>query len=215
MTARAYVNQIVKKVKCSKQKRDEIRRQLLADIHMEMEQGKSLEAVMLRMGRPIAIAEEFNANLPEQEHKKHKRRVVAKVVAGIAAFLAVAVLAASWFLPVELEFGSSGLYAEATLERQGKEVVRLLDADDYEALRGCSDGEMRKLLTKEAIDSAKKQVGADWGGFQEFGKCYMAELKQRGKIWAVVQMNAAYENIGVTYTLFFNKDMELSGLYMK
>ena len=28
-------------------------------------------------------------------------------------------------------------------------------------------------------------------------------------------INAAYENIGVTYTLFFNDDRKLSGLYIK
>ena len=57
MTAETYVNQIVKKVKCSKQKREEIRRELLSDIRMDMEQGTSLKAVMLRIGEPIAVAD--------------------------------------------------------------------------------------------------------------------------------------------------------------
>lgn len=65
------------------------------------------------------------------------------------------------------------------------------------------------------IDKAKEQTGKDWGTLIDFGKCYMVEQKQQGKVMAVVQMNAAYEKIGVTYTLFFNEDMELTGLYMK
>ncbi len=66
MTAETYVNQIVKKVKCPKQKRSEIAKQLLADIYTELEQGEQLERIMLRMGEPIAVAEEFNQNLPEE-----------------------------------------------------------------------------------------------------------------------------------------------------
>ena len=60
MTAETYVKQIVKKVKCSRKKREEIRRQLLADINLEVEQGEALDKVILRMGEPISIADEFN-----------------------------------------------------------------------------------------------------------------------------------------------------------
>ncbi len=55
MTAQVYVNQIVKKVKCSRKKREEIRRQLLADMEAEIEQGVPLDVVMIRMGEPIAM----------------------------------------------------------------------------------------------------------------------------------------------------------------
>lgn len=215
MTAQTYVNQIVKKVKCSKRKREEIRRQLLADIQAEIEQGTSLDAVMLRMGEPVAIAEEFNQNLSDQERRKYKRGFVGKAAAGAATVFAVLILAAAWFLPVNLRFGSSGLFTEAAVETQSKEVIRMLDAEDYEALQTCMDVRMQKILTKEVIEEAKEQAGADWGEFQEFGKCYMTEQRQQGRTRAVVQMNAAYENIGITYTLFFNDDMKLSGFYIK
>ena len=72
MTAQVYVNQIVKKVKCSGKKRKEIHRQLLADIQTEIGQGVPLDVIMLRMGEPIAIAEEFNQNLSQQEYRKYK-----------------------------------------------------------------------------------------------------------------------------------------------
>lgn len=215
MTAQTYVNQIVKKVKCSRRKREEIRRQLLADIQAETEQGASLDVVMLRMGEPIAIAEEFNQNLSRQECRKYKRGFVGKVVAGAAAVFAVIVLAAMWFLPINLKFGSSGLFTEAAVEAQSKEVISMLDAEDYEALQACMDVRVQKILTKEVIENAKEQAGADWGKFQEFGKCYMTEQRQQGRTRAVVQINAAYENIGITYTLFFNDDMKLSGFYIK
>lgn len=215
MTAETYVNQIVKKVKCSKQKREEIRRQLLSDIHMEMDQGSSFEAVMLRIGEPIAVAEEFNQGLSDKEKKRFKRRKTGKVLLIAAIVLAFLAAAAVWFFPKGMEFGSSGIFTKEQVEEQSKKVIHLLDAEDYEAVRALSDEKLKQLLTNELIDRAKEQTGKDWGAFIDFGKCYMAEQKQQGKVMSIVQMNAAYENIGVTYTLFFNENMELTGLYMK
>ena len=112
-------------------------------------------------------------------------------------------------------FGSSGLFTQETVEAQSREIIQLLNAEDYEALKDCTDVRIQKILTQEVIEEAKKQAGTDWGEFQQFGKCYMSEQKLQGKTRAVVQINAAYENIGITYTLFFNEDMKLSGLYIK
>ncbi len=215
MTAETYVKQIVKKVKCTGKKRNEIRKQLLSDIESEMERGESLEKVMLRMGEPIAAAEEFNQNMLQEEVKKYKRGVRIKIAVCILTVLAAAAIAAAWFLPVTKKFGSSGLFNEKTVEEKSKEVIRLLDAEDYDTLLAGSDIYMQKVLTKEIVDAAKKMAGDNWGEFQGFGKFYMAEQKQQGNIRAVVQMNAAYENIAVTYTLIFDKDMKLSGLYIK
>ena len=215
MTAQVYVNQIVKKVKCSGKKRKEIHRQLLADIQTEIGQGVPLDVIMLRMGEPIAIAEEFNQNLSQQEYRKYKRGFFAKLAAGIVAVIAVLIIIAVWFLSIGLPFGTSGLYTQAEVEARSKEVIRLLDAGDYEALRAGAADHMQNILTEETIGPAKKLAGMDWGEFREFGKCYLSEQWTRGKTRAVAQINAAYENIGITYTLFFNSDLKLSGLYIK
>lgn len=215
MAAQTYVNQIVRKVKCSKQKRREIRRQLLAEVTAAMEQGESLDIVMMRMGEPAAIAEEFNQNLSEKERKRYKKMTVLKILAAVLAVIAILVLAAAWFLPRSDKFGKSGLFQEDLVEQKSREVIRLLNAEDYEALKSCSVDEMKTVLKKDVIDRAKDLAGTDWGKFHQYGKCYMWEQKVRGRIFAAVQMNAAYENIGVTYTLLFDKEMKLSGLYIK
>lgn len=215
MTAETYVKLITKKVKCSKQKRQEIYKQLLADIHEEMRNGMPFDSIMLRMGEPIAIAEEFNQNLSETEYRKYKKR---KVVTGItiaAAVLAIIIAAAVWVLPSGAAFGNSGLFMQAEVEEKSEEIIRFVNEGDYEALRAASNEQLQKILTQEVIETAKKQAGEDWGDFQQFGKFYMAEQKQQGKTRAVVQVNAFYENTGITYTLFFDADMKLSGFYIK
>ena len=215
MTAQMYVNQIVKKVKCSRKKREEIRRQLLADINLEVEQGEALDKVILRMGEPISIADEFNQNMSPKDRKIYKRNTALKIAGVTILIIAVLVMAVLWFLPVGREMGSSGVFDSSVVEARSKEVIRLLDADDYETLKKSSSEAMQKALTKEQIDEARRMTGKEWGRFQEFGNCYMGEQKVRGKVWAVVQINAAYEKIGVTYTLLFDEDMQLAGLYMK
>lgn len=59
MTAGKYVNQIVKRIKCSKNKRMEIRQQLLSELSAEVENGADLEQVLQRMGTVNEIAREF------------------------------------------------------------------------------------------------------------------------------------------------------------
>ena len=215
MTAETYVNQIVKKVKCPKQKRSEIAKQLLAESYTELEQGENLERIMLRMGEPIAVAEEFNQNLPEEEHRKYKRGKAMKIAGVIIAVLAVLTAAAAWFVPVVRDFGTSGLFEEAAVEQRSREVIQMLDEGNYEALQACSDKMLHAILNEAAMEMVKSLSAKDWGAFQGYGKFYLAEQTQQGKTRAVVQMNASYEKVAVTYTLFFDEDLTLSGLYIK
>ena len=61
----------------------------------------------------------------------------------------------------------------------------------------------------------KKLFGEDWGEFVTFGNIYLGEVVQMGKSYAVVQINATYENTGITYTLMFDKEMKLCAFYVK
>lgn len=58
-------------------------------------------------------------------------------------------------------------------------------------------------------------LSSDWGNFQSFGNYYMADVKQMGRQLGIIQMNASYENTSVTYTISFDKEMKLAGLYIK
>ena len=60
-----YVKQIVKALRCSKAKREDIKKQLTADIVTAQEQGESEEEIMARMGTAKEIASELNASFPE------------------------------------------------------------------------------------------------------------------------------------------------------
>ena len=131
-----YVQQVVKMLKCSKEQKEEIRRQLEADIRDARERNESDAEIKQSLGSPVAMAE-------------------------------------------------------------------------------IATSEMQPYLTEEKMEEAKKTIGDDWGTFRNLGKTYMTEIRQNGQSFAMVQMNASYDNVSVTYTLTFDAEMKLAGIYMK
>ena len=131
-----YVQQVVKMLKCSKEQKEEIRRQLEADIRDARERNESDAEIKQSLGSPVAMAE-------------------------------------------------------------------------------IATSEMQPYLTEEKMEEAKKTIGDDWGTFRNFGKTYMTEIGQDGQSFAMVQMNASYDNVSVIYTLTFDAEMKLAGIYMK
>lgn len=98
MTAKRYVNCIVRKIKCSKKERLEIKNQLHSDIAIAMEQGEAFEDIMNRMGSVSEVAAEFNSNLSKAEQKKYKRVVAWKIVlVTVAAVIGILGVFAWWY----------------------------------------------------------------------------------------------------------------------
>ena len=68
-----YIKQIMKQLTCSKQRKEEIRKQLNADIEDALSAGEAFEKVRVRMGEPNEIANSLNQDFSEEEKKKYKR----------------------------------------------------------------------------------------------------------------------------------------------
>lgn len=219
MNAEKYVNRIIKSLKCSGKKKAEIKQQLLSDIGVRMDSGEAWEPIMQSMGTPKEVSEEFNQNLSEDEKRAYKKKKIFRTTAIIAAvILAVLLLLAlilRWMLPKFSEIGSSGIFSEEIIEEKTKNVILLLNQDDFEALRADAIGEMKPILTPEKINQARTFVSDDWGEMDSIGNVYSYEVRQRGKVYAMAQVSVSYENTNATFTLMFNEDMKLAGLYMK
>ena len=215
MTAEKYVKQIVRGLKCSGKKKREIQRQLLADIEAELSDGETLESILKRMGDAKEAAAEFNQNMPESERKGYVRERRRKFCcAGVLLICLLAALA-YWFLPRTKEIAQGDVFSEEAVEKKTKDVVLLLDEEDYDTLKAMAIEEMEQFLNQENMDSARDQIAKDCGAFRQFGNVYMAEVEQQGKKFAVVELTAAYEKTNITYTISFDEDMKLAGLYMR
>lgn len=107
-------------------------------------------------------------------------------------------------------------YDRAYIEALTEEIIVLLDAEDYKTLQEkYASDEMKSYMTKEVIEEAKSAVGNNWGQFVSNGNIYSGDVTQNGEYFIIVQVNTMYENVSVTYTITFDEDMRVAGLFMK
>lgn len=210
-----YVKKIGKLLTCGKKRREEIKKELSTDIDAAVAAGEKEEEIIARMGKAEEIAKSFNQSFSEDELKIfRKERRIRRLIDILAVIVVMAVLF-WWMIPKNTWLKDSKRFDETAVQKQAEEVVKLLDAGDYAGLRAMADSKMAGLINEEEMETARDNLTEDWGGFQNYGSVYLIESTQRGIHSAVVQMTAAYENTSVTYTISFDEDLKLTGLYMK
>lgn len=217
MKQEMYIKQIMKYLKCSKRKRQEIKKDLTMDILAAEENGELLEDIQKRMGNPADIAAEFNSNFSEEERKKYKKEVRTKQILSIAGvlvlFLAIGLY---WIVPKSVPIEKSKNFKKEEVIEQAKHIIQLVEEENYELLSEASNQEVKKALEEKTLGKVKLDLGIDSGSrAQSFGNYYIAEMKQMGKCYGAIQMNVSYENTSITYTILFDKDMKIAGLYLK
>lgn len=208
---KAYLNRIIRRLRCSDKKRREIRQQLMSEI----ENGISEKALIERMGTPEEIAEEFNRSFSEEEQKRYRRQKRLKIIGVLAVCLLVFAGVIYWLLPKQIWLADSRVFDEEEVIRQAEYIVTLFDEKDYDALREASDETMKKYIVEEELEASRKMMCEEWGAQTSVGKTYAVELTQMGKKSALLQMHVNYEHISVLYTISFNDRMELQGFFMK
>lgn len=215
MQQEEYIKLVMRKLQCSGQKKEEIEKELVSDIQTALANGESWEEIEARMGVPEQLAKEFNENLSPEElaGKKRKKGFLAVgIIIGILVLLGAGVF---WVLPRSYELEESGIFQEAVVQERTEEIIALLDREDYAGLEECAIEKMKPFIQENVIVEAKDTLGGELGENQGITSSYMAEVRQAGQRIAVVQATVQYENRSVTYTISFDKDMRLAGLYMK
>lgn len=215
MSAEKYVKDIVSKIKCTGAKKKEIEKQLLSDISMRMEQGESLEQIMESMGTAQEIADAFSQNLPEAERKIQRKKRIGIIIVMIVTGVFLLGAYVWWIFPKPLDIKNIESVTEEAVDAQVETVVTLLNGNDFEALRGMAVGEMQNVLTQEVIDQARDSISDDWGEMLMVGSTYMQGIKQKGRVFIITQTDVMYENVSVTYTITFDEDLKLAGVYMR
>ncbi len=215
MTAEKYAASIVKRVKCGKEKRKEIKQQLLSDIATATEQGNTIEEVIERMGDTKELAKDFNDNLPKSEYRKYIKNKIIKISVPIIIVLITLTILLYHMIPKTSSIEASRFFDKETVESKMKETIQLLDQANSDALRADAISQMQPYLSKKAIAEIKSTISDDWGKRTSFGTIYMTELTQMGKHFAVGEITVTYENVTVTYRLTYDKDIKLAGLFVR
>lgn len=217
MQQEEYIRAVIRKLECPAQKKTEIERELVSDIQTALNNGEDWDTIQERMGTPEQLAEEFNENLsPGDINKRRKKNgwIIAAVIIGILVILGAVAI---WMMPKSYDLEKSEIFEETIILERTDEIITLLDEEDYTALQEYADEKMKTFFQGDAsaITEAKATLGGELGENQGCTSQYLTELRQGGKRYAMIQVVVQYENRSVTYTITYDKDMKLSGLYMK
>lgn len=216
MNAEKYVNDIVRGIKCTGAKKKEIRNQLLSDIAMRREQGETIEQIVESMGSAQEIAEAFCQDLSDADQKAYRRKRIGVILGAVGVVLLLLLSLAAyirWLLPMPAALSED--YTQEEISAEVQRVIELLDQNDFAALQEVSVDKIRGAMTQETIDKVRQGISDDWGSRQSFGRVYAQGAKQRGEYIIVTQTDVIYENISVVYTISFDRELRLAGLYMR
>lgn len=108
-------------------------------------------------------------------------------------------------------------FDESTVESSAKNVIELLNAKDYDGAVQTFNDEMKTALPAETLEKSVSGVIEAAGSFDEFGSCSVIGQKadNSDEDMAVAVIAAKYSKSSVTYTISFDKDMQVAGLYLK
>jgi hypothetical protein len=112
--------------------------------------------------------------------------------------------------------GSSFEYDEDTADRRAREVTDVLVTQDYDAIVGLFREDLQSLTTAEAFKDAWDPYLKDAGAFVEIRSIRTAgQTDKAGDQYIVAAVSCKYENAKRTYTIVFDTDFNVAGLYLK
>lgn len=216
MNTNKYVKSVIRKLKCSRQKKKDIAKELNVNIQIALENGEPWEKIKERMGAPFSVAAEFNENFSETELKAAKNIKRIEIAIIVFVLMGSFVFGAYWMLPKTTVIDNNSIFNEKTAISQAELIISLLNENDYTTIKQqYANDKMKEVITESKISEVKNQMGSDWGDFISYTSENTAEINQMGKKFAVVEVVALYENRSVTYTISLDEKLLLAGLYMK
>ena len=102
------------------------------------------------------------------------------------------------------------------VEQSAREVVLMLNQQDSAGLLALSDDRLAEVLTQDVMADIYDAL-AEGGAFEEFGQVRVSGMTDEasGGDFAVVVLVAKYQNRSFVFTISFNEQMELAGLYYR
>lgn len=133
----------------------------------------------------------------------------------------ISVLFISLFATLLLGGCSSGKLSDAfdkeTVEKSAKQVIEYMNNAEYDKVTTMFQEDLQEQLSADVLKDAVDKTYSDAGEFKEYKNTAVLgqKVKTTKEDSAIAVVVAKYENQNVTFTISFNTDMELIGLYMK
>lgn len=214
MNKEKYINNVLKNINCSKNDKVKIKEDLNSDIAVALDSGESWVEIKKRLGSPEELASELNENFDYPVRSNSKRNIFIGVFIGVTVVILSIVLLFNYFVPKSSSIDESKIFDIEVLNQKVELVIDCLNTDNYEQLMTISNDLMKQSLSYEELNSAILSLG-ELGDFKSITRTNFSEVKNKKEIMAVGEIVALYEQKSVTYTISFDEDMKLAGLYMK
>lgn len=210
MNKEKYLKLIMKNLKCSHKEKQRVLSDLKSDIENALENGESFEDIQKRLGTPYQLADELNENLTPV--KKSKKKLIIIILLCICIIFVVGYFLIKSLMPETMTIEESKIFHETELLQESEKVIINITKDDKTDLYQMFDDKMKTTDSKK-FDQAIKEIG-ELGQYQKITQSRFVCVKQKELI-AVGEVVALYDHRSVTYTISFNENMQVIGIYMK
>ena len=93
-------------------------------------------------------------------------------------------------------------------------VITLFNEEKSDEIRELCDETMKNALSDDKLSEVYTQLKAN-GDFEKFLEGEMTKVEQSGQTFTVVVQQAKYAKNTLTYTISFDKDDKLAGIFYK
>ena len=222
-----YVKKAARKLHCSKEKKNDFRRQLASDIASALESGESWESVQKRLGTPAEIAREMNESLGDTAltYQKKKQKICFSAIGGaivISAILIVIFITLSGGSqrqeettnPAGTESDQEALSHQEAISLSEK-AIRQFNQENYDAVIHQGDEQLKNSLSSDSLQQAKEQTMPEAGQFRQIESSDAIRITDKGLSYTTVQTKVRYTNQTVMFTISWNDKKQLCGFYLR
>lgn len=213
MNKTQYVRQVIYHLNCSRFEKERIRQDLLSDIDVALEAGETWQDILHRLGPAKQMAKEMSENMGLPCERSHRNLIIGIISGVVGGIIVLLVLGYLW-TPRQVSLKDSSYFDENTVYQQAQTVVEDLNNADFNAIYELSNAKLKKALSVQQLKENWEKM--DVGSFQEISRYYATEMDSLiQQDYAVCEVLAVYSQHTVTFTISFDTDMKLAGLYMK
>lgn len=108
-------------------------------------------------------------------------------------------------------------FDEATVQKAAEQIVDYEVAADYESIEAMFRDDLKEVLPAASLEASVNQYFSERGAYQETKSITVVGQQDTNtkEDYAVAVAVVQFENAKITYTISFDADMKVVGLYMK
>jgi hypothetical protein len=102
-----------------------------------------------------------------------------------------------------------------TVEVSAKHVIEYMNSGDFDSVNAMVREDSKEILTSDVLSDAVDKTYGKAGTFLEYKDINIVGKKDKNMDYAIALVKAKYEKQSVLFTISFDSNMDVIGIYMK